>query len=135
VNELAHTYGDSARFLREYQECFATRADGSSWPNWETTWLRGTQYFRGLVRPGSNKSIAGIASMVDIKQEKLERFVRESVWEYENVEEQLRMTAPEAAQPPLRSFSMGWESPNKDTTALVLAVSGAVQLAKWTTAR
>ena len=36
--------------------------------------------------------------MVDIKQEKLERFVRESAWEYENVEDQLRMTAPEAAQ-------------------------------------
>jgi len=98
MNELAHNYGDSAGFLREYQTCFATRADGSSWPNWETTWLRGTQYFRGLVRPGSNKSIAGIASMVDIKQEKLERFVRESAWEYENVEEQLRMNAPEAAQ-------------------------------------
>ena len=98
MNELAHNYGDSAGFLREYKVCLATRADGSSWPNWETTWLRGTQYFRGLVRPGSNKSIAGIASMVDIKQEKLERFVRESAWEYENVEDQLRMTAPEAAQ-------------------------------------
>jgi SRSO17 transposase len=36
--------------------------------------------------------------MVDIKQEKLERFVRESAWEYENVEEHLRRTAPEAAQ-------------------------------------
>jgi SRSO17 transposase len=98
MNELAHNHGDAAGFLREYQSCLATRADGSSWPNWETTWLRGTQYFRGLIRPGSNKSIAGIASMVDIKQEKLERFVRESAWEYENVEEQLRMTAPEAAQ-------------------------------------
>lgn len=98
MNELAHNHGDLAGFLRKYQECFATRADGSSWPNWETTWLRGTQYFRGLIRPGSNKSIAGIASMVDIKQEKLERFVRESAWEYENVEEHLRRTAPEAAQ-------------------------------------
>ena len=36
--------------------------------------------------------------MVDIKQEKLERFVRESAWEYENVEEHLRQTVPEAAQ-------------------------------------
>ena len=98
MNELAHNHADAVGFIREYQSCFATRADGSSWPNWETTWLRGTQYFRGLIRPGSNKSIAGIASMVDIKQEKLERFVRESAWEYENVEEQLQMTAPEAAQ-------------------------------------
>lgn len=98
MNELAHNHADAVGFLREYQSCLATRADGSSWPNWETTWLRGTQYFRGLARPGSNKSIAGIASMVDMKQEKLERFVRESAWEYENVEDQLRMTAPEAAQ-------------------------------------
>lgn len=36
--------------------------------------------------------------MVDIKQEKLEWFVRESAWEYENVEEDLRSNAPEAAQ-------------------------------------
>jgi|APHM01.1.fsa_nt_gi FOG: Transposase len=98
MNEVVHNYGDAAGFLREYQACFATRADGSSWPNWETTWQRGAQYFRGLIRPGNNKSIAGIASMVDIKQEKLERFVRESAWEYENVEEHLRQTVPEAAQ-------------------------------------
>jgi len=98
MKELAHDHGDAAGFLRKYQACFATRADGSSWPNWETTWRRGAQYFRGLIRPGSNKSVAGIASMVDLKQEKLERFVRESAWEYENVEEQLRQTVPEAAQ-------------------------------------
>jgi len=98
MNEVVHNHGDAAGFLRQYQACFATRADGSSWPNWETTWQRGAQYFRGLIRPGNNKSIAGIASMVDIKQEKLERFVRESAWEYENVEEHLRQTVPEAAQ-------------------------------------
>jgi hypothetical protein len=46
-----------------------------SWRNCETTWRRGTQYFHGLIRPRNNKSIPGIASMVDIKQEKLERFV------------------------------------------------------------
>lgn len=98
MNELAHDHGDATGFLRVDQAYFATRADDSSWPNWETKWLHGTQYFRGLVRTGSNKSIAGIASMVNIKQEKLERFVRESAWEYENLKDQLRMTAPEAAQ-------------------------------------
>jgi hypothetical protein len=78
MTELAHNHGNVAGFLRPYQACFATRADGSLWPNWETTWRRGTQYFRGLIRPVNNKSIQGIASMVDIKQEKLGRFVRES---------------------------------------------------------
>ena len=36
--------------------------------------------------------------MVDVKQEKLGRFVRESVWDYENVEQDLCTNAPEAAQ-------------------------------------
>jgi len=98
MNERAHNRGDVAGFLRTYQACFATRADGSSWPNWEMTWRHRTQYFCGLIRSGSNKSTAEIASMVDIKQGTLERFVRESAWKYENVEEHLRQTASEAAQ-------------------------------------
>jgi SRSO17 transposase len=36
--------------------------------------------------------------MVALKWEKLERFVRESAWEYEHVEDQLRSRAPESAQ-------------------------------------
>lgn len=36
--------------------------------------------------------------MVDIKQEKLERFVRESAWEYETLRINCEWTAPEAAQ-------------------------------------
>ena len=98
MNEVVHNYGDAAGFLREYQACFAMRADGSSWSNWETMWQRGAQYFLGLIQPGDNKSIAGIASMGDITQEKLERFVRENAWEDENVEEHLRQTVTEAAQ-------------------------------------
>jgi hypothetical protein len=68
MNEVVHNYQDAAVFPREYQAYFATRADGSPWPNWETTWQRGAQYFRGLIRLGNTKSIAGIASVVDIKQ-------------------------------------------------------------------
>jgi SRSO17 transposase len=98
MKEFAHNQTESLQFLTDYQSVFTTRSDGSSWPNWQTTWLHAKQYFRGLVRTGSNKSVAGIASMVNIKQEKLERFVRESAWEYENVEEDLRTNAPEAAQ-------------------------------------
>jgi SRSO17 transposase len=98
MKEFAHNQTESLQFLTDYQSIFTTRSDGSSWPNWQKTWLHATQYFRGLVRTGTNKSVAGIASMINIKQEKLERFVRESAWEYENVEEDLRTNAPEAAQ-------------------------------------
>lgn len=96
--DLARKQTESLQFLTDYQSWFTTRSDGLSWPNWQQTWLHATQYFRGFVRSGTNKSVAGIASMVDIKQEKLERFVRESAWEYETVEEDLRTNAPEAAQ-------------------------------------
>jgi len=45
--------------------------------------------------------------MVDIKQEKLGRFVRESAWECENVEQHLWQTAPEAA------LCDAWLSPHR----------------------
>ena len=98
MKDLVHAQSESLQFLTDYQSSFTTKSDGSSWPNWQQTWRHATRYFRGLIRPGTNKSVADIASMVDIKQEKLERFVRESAWEYENVEQDLRTTAPEAAQ-------------------------------------
>ena len=98
MKDFAHNQLEALRFLTDYQPSFTTRSDGSSWPNWQQTWRHATRYFRGLIRPGTNKSVAGIASMVDVKQEKLDRFVRESAWEHETVEQNLRTNAPEAAQ-------------------------------------
>ena len=97
MKDLARNQLEALRFLTEYQPSFTTRSDGSSWPNWQQTWRHATRYFFGLIRLGTNKSVAGIASIVDVKQEKLERFVRESAWDYENVEQDLRTNAPEAA--------------------------------------
>jgi len=74
--------------------------------------------------------------MVDIIQEKLRRFVRESALECENVEEHLRQTVPEAAQePPLRSFLTGQVFPNKAMTALLLVINAVVRPERWTTAK
>ncbi len=135
MKELAHNHGDTAGFLRKYDVCFATRADGSSWSNWETTWRRGAQYFRDLIRPGGNKSVAGIASMVDVKQEKLERFVRERASTKTPRSNSDKRCPRRLREPPLCLFLTGWESPNKDTTVSVLAINGAAQPGKCITAK
>jgi SRSO17 transposase len=95
---LIHNQVNARRFLQDYQSAFTTRVDGSSWPKWERTWTNATQYFRGLLRPGRRKSITGLAKRMDTDQEQLERFVRESPWEHENVETHLREQAPAAVQ-------------------------------------
>jgi SRSO17 transposase len=95
---LAHNQLNARRFLQAYQSAFTTRSDGSSWPKWERTWTNATQYFRGLLRPGRRKSITGLAKQMATDQKQLERFIRESPWEHENVETHLREQAPAAMQ-------------------------------------
>ncbi|MHC3439892.1 IS701 family transposase [Natrialbaceae archaeon A-gly3] len=51
----------------------------------------------GLLRPGS-PTATDIADKMQVDQERLERFVRESPWEHENVEKELRERVPEAIQ-------------------------------------
>lgn len=56
--------------------------------------------FSGLTSSGRHKTITTHATRGDARQERLERFVRQSPWEYEAVEEQLRQTAPDDIQGP-----------------------------------
>lgn len=95
---FAHKQLEAHRFLTAYKSVFTTRSGGSSWPNSERTWLHTSQYFRGLLRPGSRKSITGLAKRMNIDQEQLERFIRESPWEYQHVQSYLRDRAPAAVQ-------------------------------------
>ena len=88
------------QFLSKYQSAFTRRADGSRWPKWERTWRHATEYFQGLLRPGKSKSVADIADQTGADQEQLERFVRESPWEHQNVESHLREEIPDEGQGP-----------------------------------
>jgi len=97
---LAHNNVPARRFLTTFKSAFTTRSDGSTWPNWERTWIHADQYFRALLRPGKRKSITGLASRVGADQERLERFVRESAWEPAAVQDQLRATVPDAVNGP-----------------------------------
>lgn len=98
MNSLAHPLVERSQFFKNYQTVFTTRSNGSSWPNWNRTWLQASRYFRGLLRPGSRKSIASLATRTDDHQEQLERFVRQSPWEYDHVISHLRSQTPAAVQ-------------------------------------
>lgn len=88
------------QFIEQFEAAFTTRPDGSTWPKWERTWRHADQYFRALIRPGSGKSIAGLATRMNANQERLERFVRESPWKHTEVERHLRASVPDAGQGP-----------------------------------
>lgn len=83
------------RFLERFKDAFTTRSNGSTWPKWERTWKHAGQYFRALLRPGRRKSITGLSCRVNADSERLERFVRESPWEHDQVENHLRASVPE----------------------------------------
>lgn len=95
---LAHNQLEAQRFFRRFESSFTTRQDGSTWPKWQRTSQHASEYFRGLVRPGRRKSITGLAKRMNTDQEQLERFVRESPWEYQQVQAHLRNQAPAAVQ-------------------------------------
>jgi len=97
---LAHNQLAAKQFIERFETAFTTRSDGSTWPKFQRTWKHANQYFRALVRPGSGKSIAELATRVGADQERLERFVRESPWQPENVERHLQAAAPDRCQGP-----------------------------------
>ncbi len=98
MGEPRRAQAEGLHFLSDYQPAFTTRTDGSAWPKCDRTWLNAGRYFRGLLRPGSPNTITDIAEKMHVDQERLERFVRESPWEHENVETELRERVPEAIQ-------------------------------------
>lgn len=98
MHSLSHPLVEGSQFFKEYQAAFTTRSDGSTWPNWRRTWVHASRYFRGLLRPGSRKSISCLATMTDDQQEQLERFVRNSPWEHDRVISYLRVRTPAAVQ-------------------------------------
>jgi hypothetical protein len=76
MSEARPKQAEGQQFLGDYQTVFTTRADGSSWPKHERTWLNVGRYFGGLLRPGSYNTVTDIADKMHIDQERLERFIK-----------------------------------------------------------
>ncbi len=98
MKETKRAQAEGLQFLSNYCSAFTTRLDGSSWPKYDRTWQNAARYFRGLLRPGS-PTATDIADKMQVDQERLERFVRESPWEHENVERSFGNAFPKRSRP------------------------------------
>ena len=84
------------RFLLPYQPGLTQRSDESSWPRWERTWRSAKAYAAGLLLPGLGKSMQRVARSVNVPEGEIKRFVSESPWEYERVQQHIVASVPES---------------------------------------
>lgn len=84
------------RFLMPYQLDLTRRSDETSWPRWQRTWRSAKAYAAGLLLPGLGKSMQRVARSVDVPEGEIKRFVTQSPWEYERVQQHLVENAPES---------------------------------------
>ncbi len=88
------------RFLAPLKGLFTTRKEGSRWPRWRETWRAAHAYLDGLLAPGRRKNMEAIARRVGMDEDRVERFVRESPWEYEALQDYLVAHVPEGIRSP-----------------------------------
>jgi len=92
---LSHRSAEARYFLKGYQNVFTTGSDGKSWPRWKDTWMMATAYNQALLAPGRKKSMQRIAGHVNVDEDRVEQFVRESPWEYERLQVHLNRNIPD----------------------------------------
>ena len=92
---LSHRSAEARYFLKDYQSIFTTGSDGKSWPRWKDTWMMATAYNQALLAPGRKKSMQRIAGHVNVDEDRVEQFVRESPWEYERLQIHLNRNIPD----------------------------------------
>ena len=83
------------RFLARFKHVFTTREDGKSWPRWRNTWRVADAYYRSLFRPGKRKNMYGIAVRMGLNEDQVERFIRESPWDHEALQDHLAENIPD----------------------------------------
>jgi len=88
------------RFLAPLRGAFTTRPDGSTWSRAANTWNIAPAYVEGLIRPGSHKTLRGIGKRLAINEHRIRRFISESPWEYEAVQNHLNQQIPETIASP-----------------------------------
>ncbi len=91
---------DIRRFLAPFRDAFTTRPDGRSWPRAANTWRVAPAYVEGLIRPGTHKTMRGIGKRMDINEHRVRRFISESPWDHDAVQEYLNEYIPETIASP-----------------------------------
>jgi len=91
---------DIRRFLAPLRYAFTTRPDGRSWPRAGNTWRIAPAYVEGVIRPGSHKTLRGIGKRLNINEHRVRRFISESPWEHDAVQDHLNEHIPETIASP-----------------------------------
>jgi len=86
------------RFLTPCKDTFIRDGSGKSWSRWRNTWKVANAYFQGLLRPGRRKNMYGISVRMGVDEDRVERFVRESPWNYEALQDHLATHIPNTIQ-------------------------------------
>ena len=101
---LGHRRVEAHRFLKNYERIFTSHSDGKSWPRRTDTWKTASKYHQALLAPAKKKSMQRIARRVDIPEDRVEQFIRESPWEYERLQIHLNTDMPAAIMSPHGAF-------------------------------
>jgi SRSO17 transposase len=88
------------RFLAPLRSAFTTRSDGSTWSRAANTWNVAPAYVEGLIRPGTHKTLRGIGKRLAINEHRVRRFISESPWEHDAVQDHLNRQIPETIASP-----------------------------------
>ena len=117
------------RFLLPFQQDLTKRSDESSWPRWQRTWCSAKAYTAGLLLPGSGKSMQRVARSVDAPEGEIKRFVTQSPWEYERVQQHLVESVPESLRSKKGAFivdDVGIVKQGKHSVGVYRQYSGAL---------
>lgn len=102
--KVGHAQLQAHRFLGPLEPFFTTRADGTQWAKWQRTWKAANHYLDGLTAQGRGKTMQRMAFGVSIPEDQLERFVRESPWDYAKVQAWLKTSLPPTIRTPGAAF-------------------------------
>ncbi|MCJ7697561.1 MAG: IS701 family transposase [Thermoplasmata archaeon] len=91
---LAHRRVEARYFLIKHRNIFTTRRDRSTWPRWKDSWKSASYYHEGLLSPGRKKSMQRISQRMDVNENTIEQFIRESPWDYEELHDHLASQIP-----------------------------------------
>lgn len=91
---LAHRRVEARSFLIRHKNIFTTRRDEHRWPRWKDSWKSAGCYHEGLLSPGRKKSMQRISQRMDVNENTIEQFIRESPWNYEELQDHLACQIP-----------------------------------------
>lgn len=129
MGDIAHKRVKMRRFFGKHKDVFTSRRDGKSWPRWMNTFQVGWAYYAGLLRPGRHKNMENISVRMGLNADQVERFIRDSPWDHQILQEHLATNVPECIESPKGAIiidDVGFEKQGKHSVCVQRQYSGAL---------